>query len=339
VGQRVGVGRAAAAPLRLRAPAIPRARLAAVRPVLDIRTAKVAVELTSRCNLRCAMCPMHDLGRPMVNMEWDLVERVAAELAAAGIRVRWLHEMGEPLLHPRLDEAVELFPGCSVSTNAMLLDESWSRRLLATSLGRIRLCVDTTRPEVYPVIRNGGDFDRVVANIRRFLELSDGHEIRVEIQKMVTLQTGDETVEDFERFFDLGSHPQARVIEKTCEGLDTSDATELHESFYGCFQGYPFRWFIVLADGRVTHCCYDAHGQQIIGDLRTRSVQEILDSPVLRRYMEAFRAKDWETLPRCGECFKNATAKGVLVDRVLQVGHRLDRVLPLKRVGRKIFNR
>ncbi len=282
---------------------------------------------------------MNDLGRPMVNMEWELVEKVAAEFAGLGIRVKWLHEMGEPLLFPRLDEAVELFPGCSVSTNAMLLDEDWSRRLLATSLGRIRLCVDTTRPEVYPIIRTGGDFDRVVANVRRFLELSNGHSIRVEIQKMVTLQTSDETVEEFERFFRLDRHPQARVIEKTCEGLDTSEATGLHESFYGCFQGYPFRWFIVLADGRVTHCCYDAHGQQTIGDLRTQTVREILESPVLEGHMEAFRARDWERLPRCGECFRNPTAKAVVVDRLLRVGHRLDRVLPLKKVGRKVFNR
>ena len=34
-----------------------------VRPILDIRSAKVAVELTSRCNLRCGMCPMGNRGR------------------------------------------------------------------------------------------------------------------------------------------------------------------------------------------------------------------------------------------------------------------------------------
>ncbi len=310
-----------------------------MRPILDIRTAKVAVELTSRCNLRCSMCPMSDLGRPLIDMEWPLVERIAADFAAGGITVRWLHEMGEPLLYRRLDEAIELFPGCSVSTNAMLLDESWSRRLLATSLRRIRLCIDTTDPDVYPVIRKGGDFDRVVANIRRFLELSRGHDMVVEIQKMVTSLTASETVEDFERLFGLERYPQARVIEKTCEGLDTSAETELHESFYGCFQGYPFRWFVVLADGRVTHCCYDARGEQVIGDMRTQTVREILASPVLERYMAAFRAKDWSVLPRCGQCYAEASGSAVVKDRLIQIGHRLDGVLPIKRIARKLFNR
>jgi len=310
-----------------------------MRPVLDIGTAKVAVELTNRCNLRCGMCPMGRLARPDTDMAWPLVEKVAADFRAHRIRTSWLHEMGEPLLYPRLPEAIDLFPGCSVSTNAVNLDAEYGRDLLATSLGRIRLCVDTINPRVYPFVRRGGIFEEVVENIRGFLELSKGHDIQVEVQRMITLQTAHETVEQFHEFFHLDRYPQARVIEKTCEGLDTSDATDLHEAYFGCFQGYPFRWFIVLADGRVTHCCYDSDGAQAIGDLRTQSVREILDSDVLQRYMTAFQGKDWQTLPRCGECYKNTTGRAVVVDQLVQLGHRLDRVLPVKQVARRILNR
>lgn len=310
-----------------------------MRQILDISSAKVAVELTNRCNLRCGMCPMGKLGRPDADMAWWLVEKVAADFRDNGIRVKWLHEMGEPLLYPRLPEAIDLFPGSSVSTNAINLDAEYGRDLLATSLGRIRLCVDTVNPRVYPWIRRGGIFEEVVENIRTFLELSRGRPIRVEIQKMITLQTAHETEEDFREFFQLDRYPQAAVIEKTCEGLDTSDATDLHEAYYGCFQGYPFRWFVVLADGRVTHCCYDYDGSQSIGDLRTQTVREVLASPEIARRMAAFQDRDWETMPRCGECYKNATGRAVVVDQLVQLGHRLDRVLPVKQVARRILNR
>jgi len=310
-----------------------------MRPVLDLAGAKVAVELTSRCNLRCAMCPMGNLGRPEDDMPWWLVEKVAADFADNGIGVRWLHEMGEPLLFPRLAEAIDLFPGAGVSTNVTLLNEKRGRELLSTSLRRIRLCIDTLQPDVYPEVRRGGRFERVVGHIRAFLELSKGHDIAVEIQKMVSLKTARETVADFEEFFHLDRYPQARVIEKTCEGLDTTDATELHEQYYGCFQGYPFRWFIVLSDGRVTHCCYDSDGKQPIGDMTTQTVREILAANTAERYMAAFKARDWQTLPRCGECFKHASGKAVVVDHLVQLGHRLDQVLPVKKVGRKIINR
>jgi hypothetical protein len=272
-------------------------------------------------------------------MPWSLVEKIAADFRENGIRARWLHEMGEPLLYPRLAEAIDLFPGVGVSTNVMMLDAGYGHDLLATSLERIRLCVDTVRPDVYPEIRRGGRFDEVVANIRTFLELSEGHDIRVEIQKMVSLKTADETSSDFERFFELDRYPQATVIEKTCEGLDTTDATDLHEEYYGCFQGYPFRWFVVLSDGRVTHCCYDYDGSQAIGDMKTQTVNEILASDRIPQLMEAFKARDFDTLPRCGECYKNTSGKAVVVDHLIRIGHKLDRVLPVKQVARKIINR
>ena len=149
---------------------------------------------------------MGNLGRPEDDMPWWLVEKVAADFRGNDIRARWLHEMGEPLLYPRLAEAIDLFPGVGVSTNVMMLDKSYGKELLATSLERIRLCVDTVNPEVYPEIRRGGRFDEVVANIRTFLELSKSHDIRVEVQKMVSLKTADETIGDFEAFFLRRTH-------------------------------------------------------------------------------------------------------------------------------------
>ncbi len=282
---------------------------------------------------------MNKLGRPDADMPWWLVEKVAAEFARLGIRVKWLHEMGEPLLYPRICEAIDLFPGCSVSTNAMLLDEEASRALLATRLRRIRLCIDTINPRVYPFIRRGGIFEEVVANIRTFLELSKGKPITVEIQRMITTQTVHESVRDFVEFFNLERYPQAKVIEKTCEPLDTSDETPLHESFYGCFQGYPFSWFIVLADGRVTHCCYDAHGQQCIGDLKTQTVEEILESVRLPEMMAAFRARDWRALPRCGECYKHAEGRPPFYDFLIATGRKLERSLPVVPLARRLINR
>ena len=282
---------------------------------------------------------MNKLQRPDTDMDWPLVEKIASDFAANGMVVSWLHEMGEPTLYSRLAEAVDLFPGCSVSTNAVRLDEEMGRDLLASSLWRLRLCIDTLNPEVYPIIRRGGSFAKVVNNIRRFLELSQGSSMRVEIQKMITLQTSAETLTEFEDFFEIKKYPQASIIEKTCEGLDTTDETDLHESFYGCFQGYPFRWFIVLADGTVTHCCYDANGLQPIGDMNEQTVEEILASETISTYMNAFKKKDWQALPRCGECYSNATGTKVVVDQLQQLGHKLDRVAPIKKIARKIINR
>jgi hypothetical protein len=62
---------------------------------------------------------------------------------------------------------------------------------------------------------------------------------------------------------------------------------------------------VVFADGRVTHCCYDAHGDQVLGDLKTHSLMEILDSPRFAEMQSAFARRDLTNLPRCAECFKH----------------------------------
>jgi len=163
---------------------------------LRLRTLKYNLELTSRCNFRCGMCPMDDIQRPYEDAPWWMVEKVAAEMKDLGLKMRYLHELGEPLLYKRLGEAIDLFPGVCVSTNVSLLTEAKGREILDSSLSRIILSLDTLLPEVYAVSRKGGKFPQVVDNIRKFLELSKGRKIRVEIQRMLTPLTQHEKNRD-----------------------------------------------------------------------------------------------------------------------------------------------
>ncbi len=301
---------------------------------LRLKSLKFAFELTSRCNLRCGMCPMDDLTRPYEDAPWDLVEKVATEMRDLNLRMRYLHEMGEPLMYKRLPEAIDLFPGVCVSTNATLLNESLSRDLLATSLSRIRLCIDTLMPDVYPIVRKGGRFEVVVENIRRFLEMSKGKRIVVEIQRMISKPTHGESVRDFREFFHLDHYPQSTVIQKTCEGLDTAEVTELHQAYYGCFQGTPWQWFVILCNGDVTHCCYDYDGTQKLGNLHEKGIAEISRSPFLETIDDGFRRHDFSKLPRCAECFKNPAARPPLSARIW----RYAQILPFKAPFRRLLN-
>ena len=280
---------------------------------------KVGLELTSKCNLRCGMCPLPVLRRPYEDMEWSLVEKAEREIHGNGLRLKWLHEMGEPLLYSRIDDAIRLFPEASLSTNGLVLTPEVGAKLLASPLKRIRICVDSIDPQIYPQIRTGGDFDKLVDLTRKFLVQAKGHPIRIEIQKMRSRLTQDETVDDFRKLFDLRSFKNARVIERTCEALDVNEETDLHGKFYGCVQGAFFTWVVIFADGRVTHCCYDAHGDQILGDLKTNTLQEILDGPRFAEMQSAFQRRDFSNLPRCGECFKHGGESHAFNDMLTRV--------------------
>lgn len=267
---------------------------------MNPRRIKVGLELTSKCNLRCGMCPLPVLRRPYEDMPWDLVERAEKEIHGGGYRVKWLHEMGEPLLYARIDDAIRLFPEASLSTNGLLLNERIGAKLLATPLKRLRICVDSINPDVYPQLRTGGNFEQLVDLTRAFLQQAKGHPIRIEVQKMRSRLTVDESVDDFRKLF-----PGAAIVEKTCEALDVNEETDLHGKFFGCVQGAFFTWVVIFADGRVTHCCYDAHGDQVLGDLKTESLSEIIGGSKFLAMQEAFEKRDFTNLPRCAECFKH----------------------------------
>jgi MoaA/NifB/PqqE/SkfB family radical SAM enzyme len=238
-------------------------------------------------------------------MEFDLVEKAEREIHGLGLKLKWLHEMGEPLLYSRIDDAIRLFPEASISTNGLVLTEEVGAKLLASPLKRLRISVDSINPKVYPQLRTGGDFDKLVDMTMKFLEQAKGHPIRIEIQKMRSRMTVDETVEDFRKLFHLKQYRNARVIERTCEAFDVNDETDLHGKFYGCVQGAFFNWIVIFADGRVTHCCYDAHGDQVIGDLKTQSLTEIIEGSKLVQMQALFDKRDFSELPRCAECFKH----------------------------------
>jgi len=269
------------------------------------RSIKVGLELTSRCNLRCGMCPLPVLRRPYEDMEWSLVEKAEREIHGLGLKLKWLHEMGEPLLYARIDDAIRLFPEASLSTNGLVLTGPVGEKLLSAKLRRLRICVDSVNPEVYPHLRTGGDFEKLVTLTRAFLEQAKGNPIRIEIQKMRSRMTQDETIDDFRKLFNLRQYRNASVIEKTCEALDVNEETDLHGKFFGCVQGAFFTWIVIFADGRMTHCCYDAHGDQVVGDLKTQSLKEILESERFSAMFRAFQARDLTNLPRCAECFKH----------------------------------
>jgi MoaA/NifB/PqqE/SkfB family radical SAM enzyme len=283
--------------------------------MLNPSRTKVGLELTSKCNLRCGMCPLPVLRRPYEDMSWVLVEKAASEIHGLGMKLKWLHEMGEPLLYSRIGDAIRLFPEASLSTNGLLLTEEVGEKLLSAGLRRLRICVDSINPEVYPKLRTGGDFDKLATLTRAFLNQALGSETQIEIQKMRSRLTIDETVDEFRRFFDLRRYPNARVIEKTCEALDVNEETDLHGKFYGCTQGFA-TWVVIFADGRVTHCCYDAHGDQIIGDLKTQTLLEMLTSDRYRRMKAAFERGDLSELPRCAECFKHGSESAAVFSTV-----------------------
>jgi radical SAM protein with 4Fe4S-binding SPASM domain len=130
----------------------------------------VQLEITSACNLRCAMCLVRY--RPPVNklagaMTMELYDRILGGLP--GLRRLTLQGLGEPLLSPYLLDQVRRAKhrGITVgfNSNATLLSRARADELVAAGLDWLHVSLDGASAETYEAIREGAAFKRVVANL------------------------------------------------------------------------------------------------------------------------------------------------------------------------------
>ncbi|MGW5670044.1 radical SAM/SPASM domain-containing protein [Micromonospora sp. NPDC003776] len=128
------------------------------------------LEVTSACNLRCLMCLVRY--RPPVNklagaMRPELFHRVVDDVP--GLRELTLQGLGEPLLSPYLMEMVAAAVARDIvvgfNTNATLLSRRRAEELVASGVGWMHVSLDGARAEAYERVRDGADFDTVVANL------------------------------------------------------------------------------------------------------------------------------------------------------------------------------
>ncbi|HEX6873224.1 MAG TPA: radical SAM protein, partial [Micromonosporaceae bacterium] len=139
--------------------------------VLPDLPSHLQIEVTSACNLRCAMCLVRY--RPPVNkvdgaFDAGLLTRLLAELP--GLRRLTLQGLGEPLLHPGLIEMVrqahERGIQVGFNSNATLLTPARSRALVAAGLDWLHVSVDGATAATFDRIREGAQLPTVLANLR-----------------------------------------------------------------------------------------------------------------------------------------------------------------------------
>lgn len=136
------------------------------------------LEVTTRCNLECVMCPVTVLADhwPARDMPWETFERVAEAFG----RVKWVHLQGwgEPMLHRRLFDMIARAKraGCKVgfTTNATRLTPQAGARLLDLGLDLLAVSIAGASAATHESIRVGSDFARLLENLRRFVEQRRG---------------------------------------------------------------------------------------------------------------------------------------------------------------------
>jgi sulfatase maturation enzyme AslB (radical SAM superfamily) len=130
----------------------------------------LTLETTSRCNLRCVMCPqgIDAVDRPK-HLEESMIEGLWRFIGQA--RSIQLHGIGEPLASPAFWKSLAFIPAncdASINTNLTVLDEKRLHRLVDSNIRVINVSLDAATALTYQRIR-GFPFEEVLTNVRRFV--------------------------------------------------------------------------------------------------------------------------------------------------------------------------
>ncbi len=136
----------------------------------------VEIHPADRCNIDCFFCSTATL-RGTDEVSLTRLEELIGELKQAGTRSIRLSGGGEPLFHRKSKEflrtiAASGIPIENLTTNAVLLGEEISEILLTPgACDQITVSLNTGDPRTYATMMQTTErnFDRVVANVKRFV--------------------------------------------------------------------------------------------------------------------------------------------------------------------------
>jgi len=144
---------------------------------IKARPLKITFDPTNVCQLRCPLCPtgLQIQNRETTRARLEVFERLMEEVGDYVFFVD-LYNWGEPLLNKKLTDFIEAANRKRVSTRistnlSMRMSDNRLRELIKSGLNHMIVSLDGASRETAGTYRRKGDFDLVIANMKRIVRL------------------------------------------------------------------------------------------------------------------------------------------------------------------------
>ena len=291
---------------------------------------EISVEITNACNASCIMCNHRHMKRPVVHMDLGLLNKIIGEAIIMNPEpsIVSLCGIGDPLLHPKLEEVLKIAsraPRVTTGTNVQELDKEKRKWLMDARFTDIVLSIDATTSETHAKIRTGLEFELVKRNAIDFLDDLRGRERfwrTIYIQLVVTKMNQYE-IKDFidfwtEKIADLDG--VLVFIKPLCPWPGIDDSTypgpeivpyEVSKVLWGPFKKpLTFRdncnlfnnMVLIQSDGSYQPCCMATDDEFKIGNVKDNTIMELYNSPQMNRLRKLQVEKRFDEIPFCSKC-------------------------------------
>lgn len=272
-----------------------------------------AIETSSLCNLNCVMCPREIMTRPKINMPFDIFKSAVEQIGNRQRRII-LHLGGEPLLNKQLPDLIAYAHQHSLitvlSTNGTIMNEAIAAKLINSGLDQLIIALDSLDPQKYESIRVGANYEKVMANITTFSQMSKRLNTgipEVVIQKVSDLE--DHSVDmSFKHFWEAKGY---RVFIKELQNWDNVIDVKGRLNQKRRLPCYlPWYSCVILADGTVSPCCIDFDGKLALGNIQDKPLTEIWNDAPARNLRKEHMEGTFN--PVCANCLEFETRQSPL---------------------------
>lgn len=264
---------------------------------------RMQIQTTTACGAACQMCP-HPTASPAWSnglMSDELFDHIVDQIRGRPVEYLCPYLMADPMsdrkIFGRIEQLRSALPDTviEVSTTGMYLAPKLAEGLLESPLSELRISSHGISRQEYAKTMPGVNFDKAMTNIKRFLaKWRETQPFKLSVVCLWGLWPVEREREIEAFWTDLGVElskwrviSRARLVDLTVYGDGSPDPTPYgaieHTPPFMCRHHRDTEWLHILSDGRVTLCCMDYHHQEILGDVREASLEEIWNGAAFER--------------------------------------------------------
>lgn len=270
---------------------------------------KIYIEITNICNLKCEFCP--ETKRIKQYMTVEDFEKIIKKIHNQ-TKLVCLHVKGEPLLHNKLEEIIEILEKynlkANITTNGTLIKRNLEILKKSKALRQINF-------SIHSIMQNKSLNKQYLLDIFESAEKLEDTIISYRLWNLKTIKENDinsSIIEEIEKYYNIQNLKQ-QLIE--------NEFIEIKKNMF-INQDIEFTWpninqniiiekgrclalkdqIAILVDGTVVPCCLDNNGDISLGNILQETMEEILEKPKVIKIKKNFEngVITCELCKRCG---------------------------------------
>jgi len=285
---------------------------------------RVLLDLATKCNLRCPMCPVwgseetNAIDSVVGIMDLAASRRLLDELMAAKPLVQ-PNMYGEPLLAPKLRERIADMKarGMSIAmnTNGLTLKDDLARYFVEQQVDSVMFSIDAVTKETLKKVRGIDKLEKIESAVFRMLRArGDAEKPRVGVSFTIQDTNKHETDEFVKRWVGAVDVVRMGIIFENGTFPDMV-APPVRLPCPAVYNTLP-----VHNDGTVTVCCLDGFKHTNMGNVFKDGLAAVWHGEELAKVRYFHETGQWDKLPFCKGCngwaqyeFKEEVRDGLLI--------------------------